>query len=149
MNDLYLEMLMRQYIAILVTLVFVNSNITAQVGIGTNTPDPSSALQIQAGNKGVLLPRLTAAQRLSINSAANGLIVYDLDSSSLFIYNGGTSSWKKIKAVSSLATLWPALQMAMCLFGMAVTGSLHLSVICSVIISGIRMGMAMEINIHR
>ena len=38
----------------------------AQVGVGTTTPDAKSALDIRATDKGLLIPRLTAAQRTAI-----------------------------------------------------------------------------------
>jgi hypothetical protein len=46
--------------------VVINSALlaTAQnVGIGTTTPNPSAKLDIQSINSGVLVPRMTAAQR--------------------------------------------------------------------------------------
>lgn len=40
-------------------LVLLTSNsFFAQVGIGTNQPHPSAALDIQSSNKGILLPRV-------------------------------------------------------------------------------------------
>lgn len=63
----------------------------AQVGINTTSPDPSSILDVTSMSKGMLLPRLTTAQRTAISSPANGLIVYDTDFNSLFYYN--SSSW--------------------------------------------------------
>ena len=36
------------------------------VGIGTTTPNPNAALDIQSTNQGVLVPRLTTAQRTAI-----------------------------------------------------------------------------------
>ncbi|WP_255571159.1 hypothetical protein [Halomarinibacterium sedimenti] len=70
----------------------------AQVGINTTTPDPSSILDITSLNKGMLLPRLTTAQRTAISSPANGLIVYDTDFNSLFYFN--SSSWVSLSTSS-------------------------------------------------
>ena len=91
-----------RYLLLNIVVLFITYEFYCQVGIGTTSPDPSSILQVQANNKGFLLPRLSASQRLAINPAANGLMVYDIDSSSLFIYNSATSSWKRLKAISSL-----------------------------------------------
>lgn len=66
------------------------------VGIGTLTPDASALLDINANNKGVLIPRLTAVQRLAINNPANGLLVYDTDSSCLFFYKALSTQWISI-----------------------------------------------------
>ena len=57
------------------------------VGIGTNTPDPSAVLDITSNDKGVLIPRMSAAQRMAIAVPAPGLLVYDTDSFCLFYYN--------------------------------------------------------------
>jgi len=57
--------------------VIISNSVSAQdnVGIGTNTPHPSAKLHIEANDKGVLIPRLTSAQRLSIVAPATGLLV--------------------------------------------------------------------------
>ncbi|MFV0531871.1 MAG: hypothetical protein ACK5MD_10610 [Flavobacteriales bacterium] len=52
-----------------------------QVGINTDNPDPSAALDIVASDKGLLIPRvsLTGANDTStITTPANGLLVYNL-----------------------------------------------------------------------
>jgi hypothetical protein len=69
-----------------------------QVGIGTVTPDPSSAFDVSSTTKGMLTPRMTTAQRTSISSPADGLLVYDTDVKSLYHYNSVTSLWIKISS---------------------------------------------------
>ena len=52
----------------------------AQIGIGNNSPDPSSILDLSATNKGLLLPRLTTLQRNAsdgILSPVGGIVIYD------------------------------------------------------------------------
>ncbi|MCB9336651.1 MAG: tail fiber domain-containing protein [Lewinellaceae bacterium] len=61
---------------------------TDNVGIGTTTPDPSAALDVQSTDKGVLIPRMTTAQREAIASPATGLKVYDTDEKSFFYWDG-------------------------------------------------------------
>ena len=63
------------------------------VGIGTNTPDASSKLDVTAIDKGLLVPRLTTAQRLSIVSPANGLLVFDITLDCFYFYSSITSTW--------------------------------------------------------
>ncbi|MFY9309826.1 MAG: fibrinogen-like YCDxxxxGGGW domain-containing protein [Bacteroidia bacterium] len=91
---------MRNYTIITIfALCFVYVHSIAQsnsVGIGTLTPAPSALLDIDATNKGVLVPRLTAAQRLAIPSPANSLLVFDSDSSCFFYWNAANSSWKSL-----------------------------------------------------
>ena len=67
----------------------------AQVGIGTTTPDASSALEIESTNSGILIPRMTEAQRTSITTPATGLLVYQSNNSVGFWYYNG-SIWTKI-----------------------------------------------------
>ena len=63
----------------------------AQVGINTETPEASSILDVFSENAGVLLPRLTEAQRDLIDSPATALIIYNIDQN-CYQYNAGTSS---------------------------------------------------------
>ena len=57
------------------TISFAHNN----VGIGTTTPDASAVLDLSANDKGILIPRLTSAQRVAIANPANGLMVFDTD----------------------------------------------------------------------
>ncbi|EPR72454.1 hypothetical protein ADIWIN_2624 [Winogradskyella psychrotolerans RS-3] len=67
----------------------------AQVGIGTDTPDASSILELKSTEAGLLLPRLTTAERDLIASPAEGLTIYNTTTQSLEIY---TDSWKRLTA---------------------------------------------------
>jgi hypothetical protein len=86
----------------IVIIAFNAISIKAQtngVGIGTTTPHSSALLDIDASttnNKGVLIPRLTAVQRLAIPSPANSLLVFDTDSACFFYWNGLSSTWKSL-----------------------------------------------------
>ncbi|MFT3912055.1 MAG: hypothetical protein QM737_21700 [Ferruginibacter sp.] len=57
-------------------LFILISKTNAQVGIGITPPDPSAMLHVQATDKGMLIPRMTDAQRIAIVSPAQGLLVY-------------------------------------------------------------------------
>jgi len=59
-----------------------------QVGINTQSPHPSSALDIVSANKGVLVPRMTTSQRDLIASPATGLLVYDTTLKGFYGYDG-------------------------------------------------------------
>ena len=58
------------------------------VGVGTTTPDASSALDVTSTTKGFLMPRMTTAQRTAIATPATGLQVYDTTTNSQWFYNG-------------------------------------------------------------
>ncbi|MCX6167350.1 MAG: hypothetical protein NT021_05125 [Sphingobacteriales bacterium] len=64
----------------------------AQTGIGTTTPDASAKLEIFSTDKGLLIPRMTLAQRTAITSPANGLLVYQTDGVIGVYVNSGTSA---------------------------------------------------------
>ncbi len=83
-------------IGLVENLLVAQSN---NVGIGTLTPAPSALLDIDASptnNKGMLVPRLSAFQRLAIPSPSNSLLVFDTDSACFFYWNGNTSLWKSL-----------------------------------------------------
>lgn len=54
-------------------------------------PDASAQLEIQSTSKGVLIPRMTTAQRNAITSPATGLLVFDSSIGAFFFYSG--SAW--------------------------------------------------------
>ena len=66
------------------------------VGIGTNTPNSNAILEMQATDKGVLVPRLTTAQRNAIATPTEGLLVYDTDIDCFFFYESTASAWTSL-----------------------------------------------------
>ncbi|VXB17731.1 conserved hypothetical protein [Flavobacterium sp. 9AF] len=96
-------------------LFFCFENALGQVGINTTTPDASSMLDITSTTKGLLIPRMTTAQKTAIVSPANGLIVfdtnlkeysyYDLTALSWVNLERGRSKFKRIKSTDVLATV--------------------------------------------
>lgn len=62
-----------------------------RIGIGTSTPDTSAILDISANNGGILIPRMTTAQRDQIYEPATGLMVFVTDPGAFWFFNG--SSW--------------------------------------------------------
>lgn len=72
-------------------------------GIGTNTPDASAALDISSTTKGLLIPRMTTAQRDAIASPATGLLIWNTTDSTLNQYRG-VSGWSAISGGGSGVT---------------------------------------------
>lgn len=66
------------------------------VGIGTTTIDPSAILQLESTTQGFLPPRMEEYQRDAI-SAAEGLIIFNINTQELNVWAGG--SWRKIAYV--------------------------------------------------
>jgi hypothetical protein len=61
-------------------LVCLMGAILAQrVGIGTSTPDSSARLEVWDTLRGILIPRLTTAQRNAITNPAHSLLIYNID----------------------------------------------------------------------
>jgi len=70
------------------------------VGIGTLTPDAKAALDIRATDKGLLVPRLSAAQRTGIATPPQGLMVYQTDGTAgggigtgFWYFGGAPAAW--------------------------------------------------------
>jgi len=77
------------------SILLLNMQMYAQnVGINSDgsTPDASAMLDIKSTSKGLLIPRMTLAQRNSISSPASGLLIYQTDNTPGFYYNAGTPS---------------------------------------------------------
>ena len=70
----------------------------AQVGINTEgtTPDASAMLDIKSTDKGLLIPRMTGAQRVGISTPAIGLIIYQTDGFSGFYFFNSSSAWIRL-----------------------------------------------------
>lgn len=89
---------MFKLVLVTITLMITFNSFAQSISINNSgvAPDPSAMLDIKSSDKGLLVPRMTATDRASINSPATGLIVYQTDAASGFYYNGGTAqspSW--------------------------------------------------------
>ncbi|MCA8829703.1 tail fiber domain-containing protein [Hymenobacter pini] len=75
---------------------------TGSVGIGTTSPAASAALEVRSTTQGLLLPRLTLAQRDALTASTTappvpGLLIYLTDSApGLYAYDGTT--WVRLGA---------------------------------------------------
>ncbi|MBN8565975.1 MAG: hypothetical protein J0M25_04460 [Flavobacteriales bacterium] len=94
---------MNRYTFLFIFIYFFTFSIHAQVGIGTTNPNASAALEISSTSSGLLIPRMTQAQRLAIASPANGLLVYQTDNTIGFWYYNG-SIWTSLNASSGWNT---------------------------------------------
>ncbi|PLX12075.1 MAG: hypothetical protein C0598_06640, partial [Marinilabiliales bacterium] len=89
-------------ILFLIPLLIVNLTVLSQIGIQTDTPDGSSALDIVSNDKGVLIPRVSLTSDITnpspVSSPAIGLLVYNSGSNQeegFYFWNG--SQWLHLK----------------------------------------------------
>ena len=82
----------------LYTFVFL---LQAQVAINNSSlpANNSAALDISSNNKGVLIPRMTSAERQSIVDPARGLMVTEINTGKLWYFNG--EAWRNISIVDN------------------------------------------------
>lgn len=69
-------------------ILFSFAGFAQSVGVGTNTPHASAALEVNSTNKGTLITTMTTAQRNAIASPAAGLLVYDITKKTVYMYDG-------------------------------------------------------------
>lgn len=95
---------MKNYITTkLLTMLLLLSAAAYGQGIAINedgaAPDPSAMLEVTSTEKGVLIPRMTQAQREAISAPANGLLIFQTDETSGFYFNAGTAGeplWQRL-----------------------------------------------------
>jgi len=73
-----------------------------RIGIGNSSPNASAKLQIDSTTQGVVFPRMTYSQRISIVGVTDGLMVYQTDTSGAFspgLYIYVTNAWRRFQYV--------------------------------------------------
>ncbi len=83
-------------LALLGSSLFFIDVLAAQVSVNqdSSAPDPSAMLDVKSSDKGMLVPRMTTAQRTAISSPATGLLVFDTDTESFWYRDSG--SWVRL-----------------------------------------------------
>ncbi|MFN8299183.1 MAG: hypothetical protein U0T75_08770 [Chitinophagales bacterium] len=99
MNKFYLLV-----VAVLCCSVAMAQN---NVGIGTPNPDPNAILHLESNSKGVLIPKLDAAERASLgamlNASNKGLLVFGPDTNQFWFWDG--TQWIPFPADTDQQTL--------------------------------------------
>ena len=84
--------------------LFAQTDGGVSIGKGNVLAHDKAILELVSQTKGLLIPRMTSAQRLSIFSAADesakGLLVYDNDQATLFSWDG--SKWSALMSTANL-----------------------------------------------
>lgn len=76
------------YFFVLVLLLSSLELIAQNIGINNPTPHASAICDMVSTDKGILIPRLTSAQRVAIVAPAVGLLVYDLTGAKFMYFDG-------------------------------------------------------------
>jgi endosialidase-like protein len=102
-NGLNSKQIIMKKFFLLCTTVIIFSVMQAQQGVAINTDgsnaDNSALLDIKSSSKGILIPRVTSAQKTGIASPATGLLVYQTDGTAGFYYFNG-NSWSPLSGVA-------------------------------------------------
>lgn len=85
----------------LILILFATTStflVNGQVAINNDgsAPDPSAMLDVKSSEAGMLIPRMSAAQRNSIPGPATGLLVYVTDDNNYYYFNG--VDWQQANA---------------------------------------------------
>lgn len=91
------------FLGILLGASFTVSAQSMAINSDGSTADASALLDVKSNAKGILIPRMTKAEKNGITSPANGLLVYQTgpDSSGFHYYNGSQWTW-----VGTTANTW-------------------------------------------
>lgn len=84
-------MVKKLHIVSLLIVLLIGVKAYTQVGINTTNPDTSSSLDIVSTTSGILIPRMTTAERDLIVDPAHSLLIYDTDLDGYY-FNKGTTS---------------------------------------------------------
>ena len=118
---------MKNFKVIIILFFFLFSGIgTAQIGIGTTSPDASALLDLTSTTKGILFPRLTTLQQAAIENPAIGLTIYNTSTSQLESNKGdglGGAFWTSAISTGTTAAVGTnSKQLATTAFVLANTG---------------------------
>ena len=88
----------------------LNETCWPQVGINTSNsePDPSAMLDVKSNMKGMLVPRMTAAERNAISNPANGLLIFCTDNNQYYTNKGSAASPNWMMMSSQWVTKFPS-----------------------------------------
>lgn len=92
---------MKNLIVIFFTMFVATTMVAQNISINADgtAPDGSAMLDVVSTSKGLLIPRMTEAQRTSISNPATSLVVYQTNNDAGFYFNAGTPgtpSWIKL-----------------------------------------------------
>jgi trimeric autotransporter adhesin len=87
-------------LALFAFFIFFHFSVISQnnVGIGTLTPAPSALLDLQAADKGLLIPRTDTTVINALGTPATGLLIYQTSSNTFYYFDG--TYWRTLATSS-------------------------------------------------
>jgi trimeric autotransporter adhesin len=97
---------------------FVTTAVAQNVGVGTTTPNASAMLEINAGNKGLLIPQVPLTDTKDITTipaAANSLLIYNRSTAGsggaavtpgFYFWDNISATWIKLIAANNNPAAW-------------------------------------------
>ncbi|MCX6304017.1 MAG: hypothetical protein NT040_03525 [Bacteroidetes bacterium] len=89
----------------------IQNSVGVAISISNAAPDPSAILDVISSSKGVLIPRLTNAQR-NLIAPATGLTIFNTDSKAIEYYNG--SEWFRMNVMFNAGISITASALSVC-----------------------------------
>ncbi len=102
------HLVFRQFLLTSVLLASAGAAHAQSIGIGTISPDSSAKFEVSSTTKGFLPPRITAAQRDSIQNPAEGLVIYCTDCFEMQVFNGYL--WKNMAGYAASGKSYPSVR---------------------------------------
>lgn len=111
MMKFYTQLLVRIALAALIATSAIIAKAQTAIHDATITgpatdPDASAVLDAKSTNKGMLVPRMTQAQRNAIGSPANSLLIYQTDNTPGYYYwDQPSTTWQRLALASGQITV--------------------------------------------
>ena len=98
------------FLVVAIVCCHTATNAQQNVGIGTNSPNASSLLEVNSNSKGILIPRVSLTSItdvITIPTPANALLVYNNnaalpDGRGFYYYNTITNEWTRLATNNNL-----------------------------------------------
>lgn len=83
-------------------------NLADATSVGTDSPNPSAAFQVDADEKGMLLPRLSNLGKANIVNPADGLIIYNISNGFMEYYDAYQEEWYRLARFDDItsSSIW-------------------------------------------
>lgn len=92
-------------VALLVNMAAITNAQNVGINSDGTAPDGSAMLDVRSTSSGILIPRMTQAERNAIATPAEGLLIYQTNVTPGFYYRNGSNAWTLIGSGSGNGTV--------------------------------------------